>query len=593
MLLPLPVQHGDQCMESFGSAKEEVRQAADIVEVIGQFVQLRKAGQNYLGLCPFHSEKAPSFTVSPSKQMFHCFGCKKGGDVFAFWMDYHNVSFAQALRDLAERYHISLPEPNRSPGEKKRLELRESLFKLNELAADFYRRVLLDSKAGAPGKTYFQQRGLHPQTMEGFKLGYAPDRWDGLSRFLQNRHADMDHAVQAGLVIARKQGGWYDRFRGRVVFPIFTATQRIAGFGARVLDDGLPKYLNTPETPVFRKGELLYGLHAGGTAIRRSRRAVVVEGYTDVLALHQNGFPEAVATLGTALTREHVRKLKGYAEQVIVVFDSDEAGRTAALKSLPFFLAEGLECRTRILPEGEDPDSYVNQHGLERFSEQLAQAQPVFDHFIDISLSAAGDGIEARASALRDILSVLAGLEDRARMSLYVQRLADRTGVPEAVVLKELAQAGIKHARPSEARVSMEEDKLGVDEQSLLNLLVHHPEAAADLLDCDGWEVLLPHPAARAVFRAARELFSAQGRIVPNDIAERLEGENAGTLIREALVSPNIYTEDTADQAVKEFKDRIQARAVETIAEQERRGDLERANALLQRKRERLNRSLP
>jgi len=590
--LPSHMQHGDRRMESFGSAKEEVRQAADIVEVVGQFVQLRKAGQNYLGLCPFHSEKAPSFTVSPSKQMFHCFGCKKGGDVFAFWMAYHNVSFAQALRDLADRYHISLPEPTRTPGEKRRLELKESLFKLNILAVDFYCRVLSEARAGDPGKTYFRQRGIRPETISDFKLGYAPDRWDGLSRFLQNRHVDMDHAVQAGLVIARKQGGWYDRFRGRVVFPIFTATQRIAGFGARVLDDGLPKYLNTPETPVFRKGELLYGLHAGGTAIRRSRRAVVVEGYTDVLALHQCGFPEAVATLGTALTREHVRKLKGYAEEVVVVFDSDEAGRTAALKSLPFFLAEGLECRTLILPEGEDPDSYVNRYGLDRFLKQLEQALPVFDHYIDTSLSNAGDSIEAKASALRDILSALTGLEDKARLSLYVQRLADRTGIPEAVVLKELTQVGKRHGRASEIRTPLDEDKPGIDEQYLLNLLVHHPEAAADLLDCEDWEVLLPHPAARSVFRVARELLSAKGGIAPAEIAERLEGEDAGALFREVLVSPDIYPEDTVDQAVEEFKNRIQERAVETIAEQERRGDLERANALLQRKRERLNRSM-
>jgi len=579
-------------MESFGSAKEEIRQAADIVEVVGQFVQLRKAGQNYLGLCPFHSEKTPSFTVSPSKQMFHCFGCKKGGDVFAFWMAYHNVSFAQALRDLADRYHISLPEPTRTPGEKRRLELRESLFKLNELAVDFYCRVLSDSRAGDPGKAYFRQRGIHTETISDFKLGYAPDRWDALSRFLENRQVDMDHAVQAGLVIARKQGGWYDRFRGRVVFPIFTATQRIAGFGARVLDDALPKYLNTPETPIFRKGELLYGLHAGGTAIRQNRRAVVVEGYTDVLALHQSGFPEAVATLGTALTREHVRKLKGYAEEVVVVFDSDEAGRTAALKSLPFFLTEGLECRTLILPEGEDPDSYVNRYGLDRFLEQLEGAKPVFDHYIDTSLSNAGDGIEAKASALRDILSALAGLEDKARMSLYVQRLADRTGIPEAVILKELTQVAQRHGRAPEMRTPLEEDKPGLDERHLLNLLVHHPEAAGDLLNCKDWEVLLPHPAARTVFGVARELLSARGCIVPAEIAERLEGDDVGALFREILVSPNIYPEDTVDQAVEEFKNRIQERAVETIAEQERRGDLERANALLQRKRERLNRSI-
>ncbi|MCF8061047.1 MAG: DNA primase [Deltaproteobacteria bacterium] len=576
-------------MEFSDSAKEEVKLAANIVEVIGQFVQLKKAGQNYHGLCPFHSEKDPSFTVSPSKQMFHCFGCKKGGDVFAFWMDYHNVSFPQALRDLASRYQIPLPEPKRDPAEAKRLELRDILFKLNRLAADFYHQVLTDSKSGGPGRSYFGDRGIDEQTVSDFTLGFAPDRWDGLSRYLRNRNVDMEKAVGAGLVIRRKQGGWYDRFRGRVVFPIYTPTGRIAGFGARVLDDSLPKYLNTPETPVFRKGEILYGLHTAGPAIRRSRRAVVVGGYTDVLALHTQGFPQAVATLGTALTRDHIRRLKGYAEEVIVVFDSDEAGKTAALKSLPFFLAEGVTSRVLILPEGEDPDSFVRSRGLEQFTEALDGAAPMFDFFIDVSLESAGEGAEARVRALRDILRVLAGLGDRALSALYVRRLAERTAIPEATILYELKGASSKAGRASEKEREAP-SRPGIDEVYLLHLLVHYPGSVGRILE-SGWEALITHEAARSVFSAAARLVSEEREIVPADIAEALDGdEAAGTLLSEIMVSAPIIPEDAVDQAVDDFLAKIRMKSEHAMSDAARQGDLERANKLLHRKWERLSR---
>jgi DNA primase len=577
-------------MELSDSAKEEVRQAASIVEVIGQFVQLKKAGQNYHGLCPFHSEKDPSFTVSPARQRFHCFGCKKGGDVFAFWMEYHNVSFPQALRDLAERYQVPLPEPKRDAAETKRLEIRDILFKLNELAADFYHRVLTGSKAGGPGRRYLSDRDVDEQTISDFSLGFAPDRWDGLTRYLQNRRVDMEKAVGAGLVIQRKQGGWYDRFRGRVVFPIHTPTRRVAGFGGRVLDDSLPKYLNTPETPIFRKGEILYGLHAAGPAIRRSRRAVVVEGYTDVLSLHRQGFPEAVATLGTALTRDHIRRLKGYAEAVVVVFDSDEAGKTAAMKSLPFFLAEGVTSRVLILPEGEDPDSFVRSRGLDRFKEALNRAAPMFDFFIDVSLESAGEGMESRVRALREILQMLAGLEDRTLSALYVRRLAERTAVPEATILYELREASSKGSR-APARVKEAPSRPGIDEVYLLHLLVHYPASAIRILE-SGWESIMTHEAACSVFGAAERLVSEKVGIVPERLAEALAGdEAAASLLSEIMVSEPVIPEEAVEQAVDDFLAKIREKAEDAITEAARQGDLERANALLHRKWERLSRS--
>lgn len=573
-------------METLMSAKEEVRQAADIVEVIGQFVNLRKAGQNYLGLCPFHSEKTPSFTVSPARQMFHCFGCKKGGDVFAFWMDYHHVGFMQALRDLAERYSITIEEQHyQDPEKKKALALRDEVFRLNNQASAFFSSVLLESKSGGPAREYLEKRGIKEATVQEFNLGYAPNMWNGLCRYLKNRGADMDQAEKAGLIIPRKQGGWYDRFRGRVVFPIYTTNNLIAGFGARVLDDALPKYLNTPETPVFKKGETLFGLNVAGPKIRQSRRAVIVEGYTDVLALHQSGFKEAVATLGTALTRNHIRKLKGYADEIVLVFDSDDAGKNAAIKSLPHFLAEGLSSRVTILPEGEDPDTFLRRYGLGQFEKEIAQAVPLFDYYIDTSISKAGEGVETRANAVKEVLKVLTGIHDRTRTTLYVQRLAQRLNIPESVILHELGQNAGKTVQALETKTPFSK-RLGIDDAHLLNLLVHYPEAISGLFDYK-WQVLVSHDETMTVLKAAARQFREKGCVLPSEVQEFLGEEKAQSLFREAMMSSPFYREEDVEQAIEDYKVRIQERSNEKIIEAERLGDLERANLLLKLKQER------
>ncbi len=569
--------------------KEEVKRAADIVEVIGQFVQLRKAGQNYMGLCPFHSEKTPSFAVNPARRIFHCFGCKKGGDVFAFWMDYHNVTFSQALRDLAERYQVPLDEPRWTPGEKRRMELKDVLFGVNGTAADFYRRILTGSKAGEPGRKYLETRGIDRETASSFLLGYAPDRWDALSRHLQKQGLDMDTAVRAGLVIPRRSGGWYDRFRGRLIFPILTVTNRVAGFGGRILAEreNQPKYLNTPETPVFQKGEILYGLSTAGPAMRKRGRAVVVEGYTDVLALHGHGFREAAATLGTALTRSHIRTLKGYASEVVVVFDPDEAGRRAALKSLPFFLQEGVPARVLVLPGGEDPDGFVKRSGLEAFRELVDSAEPMLDYFVDSTLAEAGDGPEDRAGAVNRISAVLSGLDDAALKALYIKRISERTGLPEAVLASRLrVPAGPRGSGTRASGGASPAAGLRVNERNLLDILLHYPESAPLLLECE-CEVLLAHPAARAVFRAAREHFSAEGRLSAEGIARRMQGENSLALVRELTVSEPFCPREAVESTVDELKTAIMDRLSERISEAVRQGDMEKANRLLRLKAER------
>ena len=572
-------------METYESAKEEIKRAADIVELIGRYVQLKKAGLNHIGLCPFHSEKAPSFTVSQSKQMFHCFGCKKGGDVFKFWMEYHKVAFPQALRDLAERYHIALPEKKITPAQKRQIELKDLLIKLNEAAAEFYHQILLNSDKGRPGRDYFRKRSLDGDTARAFKLGYAPDEWDGLVGYLKNRNMDLEKAAEAGLIIPKKNGGFYDRFRGRVIFPINNIRGQVTGFGGRVLDDSLPKYLNSPETPVFYKGELLYGLHSAYEDIRTNERAVIVEGYTDVLALRKHGLKESVATLGTALTKGHIRRLKGYAKEAIVVFDSDSAGKTAALKSMPLFMNEGLSSKVMVLPEGEDPDSFVNKRGLDTFLEHLDKSLPMFDFYIDLKSEKMGNGIEGQINLLEEIIPVLKKLDNESQQLLYVSRLTERTGISESVILAEMKKQrasgpGTYDIKSIRNRLSGNKAKRG-DDIPLLNLLVHSPDMAIRLINSD-CRILLSDPVVIEIFNFVQKTYPGGGDIENKRIQKELENEEARERFREAMLSSPIYPGDAVELAVKEFEMRInKIKRTKHINKARKKGDIEVLNQLL------------
>jgi DNA primase len=543
------------------SAKEEIKRAADIVQVIGQYVQLKKSGKNFMGLCPFHAEKAPSFTVSPDRQMFHCFGCKKGGDVFDFWMAYHGMTFPEAIKDLAERYGITITETFSSGEEKKKTRIREALFQTNASAADYFQEALHRSGEGNPAVRYLQKRAISDEIIREFRLGYAPEAWDGLTLYLKHRRIDINFAVQAGLIIPKKGGGYYDRFRGRLIFPIFNLRGQVIGFGGRVLNDALPKYLNTPETPIFHKGMIPYGLHASYQAIRQKGAVVIVEGYMDLLALRQHGLQEVVATLGTALTHDHIRKVKGYAEEAIVVFDADEAGRTAALRSLPLFLNEGLRARAVVLPDGHDPDSFVNNEGLPAFLALLEKAVPIFDFFLEDKLAQATGDIEKKVAVLKEVLPALAQLRNRAQRSLYASRVAERTGIKEAVVLAELKAVG--QGRPQEAirkdlaqAAAASQARQAIGERQLLNLLLHHPAAVAELQDTD-CTLLLSDGATLQIVQRIFKTYRQEGWFSPEGLEQDLEGETVRIRFREALVADTIYSDEEVIQAVREIEMKV------------------------------------
>ncbi|AFQ45790.1 DNA primase [Desulfosporosinus meridiei] len=362
---------------------EEVRLRTDIVEIISEYVSLQRKGKTYLGLCPFHTEKTPSFTVTPEKQMFYCFGCNVGGNVFSFLMKRENWSFMECVQNLASRYGVALPEKELSPREREANRRRQRFEEIHELATSYFHELLLNAPEGEVGRLYFSKRGVDPDTMKSFRLGYAPDRWDGLLTFMKERGVQPNELVENGLAIERgtqgKGAGYYDRFRNRVLFSILDRRNHSIGFGGRVLDDSLPKYLNSPESEFFNKGHQLYGIHRAHQGIREKGYALLVEGYMDVIALQNAGYPNAVASLGTALTRDQAKLLRRYTQHVILLYDSDEAGIQAALRGGEILRDAGIRLDVATLRGAKDPDEFLKRYGAEDFGKVLGQVLNYFE----------------------------------------------------------------------------------------------------------------------------------------------------------------------------------------------------------------------
>lgn len=347
---------------------EQVRNANDITEIIGEHVHLKRRGQNFLGLCPFHAEKTPSFSVSPDKQMYYCFGCHASGTVFNFVMETAKVSFPEAVRALAMRANIPLPAAMAdSPAVQAKRKEMELLYRVNKWASEYFYRQLLQSSEAEGARNYLVRRGLSADLVEKMRIGYAPAGWTNLVTAAERGKVPIDALVKLGLIAPRQQEGYYDRFRARLMIPITDTRGRTVAFGGRVLDDSLPKYLNSPESMLFDKGRLLFGLHYASPFIRKAGRAVLVEGYMDCLSAWQFGIGHVVASLGTALTVEQARLLKRYTSQVILCYDADGSGLQAALRGLDILIRAGLQVRVAALPNGLDPDDCLRQYGADYF----------------------------------------------------------------------------------------------------------------------------------------------------------------------------------------------------------------------------------
>lgn len=420
----------------------EIRTAADIVEVVSGSVLLKKSGKNYLGLCPFHAEKTPSFTVSPGKQIFHCFGCGEGGNVFSFVMKQEGMTFPEAARSLAQRYNVIIPDRPMSPGEKRRLDEKEQLVAVNQSAMTYFRKVLRDDSAGRKAREYLDERGLDPATIESFAIGFAPEGWDNALHYLVRKRFPPELVEKSGLIVSRKnRSGHYDRFRNRIIFPILDTANRVLGFGGRVMDDSLPKYLNSPETPVYNKSRTLYGLNLAKSHCREIGSAIIVEGYFDVIALHQHGIRHAVATLGTAMTAEHVRLLKGCIGEkgrVLLVYDSDEAGIKAARRSIEVFDKEFVSAQVLVLESGYDPDTYIFEFGAEAFQRATDGALDIIPFLLHSAIGRHGLSVEGKVKIVAELIEALGSVSDVVARSLYAKMVSEQLGVDEAILLEKL-----------------------------------------------------------------------------------------------------------------------------------------------------------
>lgn len=462
---------------------EEIREHSDIVELISEYVPLKKQGKNYAGLCPFHEEKKPSFSVSPQRQIFHCFGCGAGGNIFKFLMEYQKMSFLDAVRFLAERANITLPARERSGGDRSEY---EPLYGANHLAAAHYYQQLQENVDAEKARRYLEERGFSDHIVELFRLGYAPPGWDGLINRARRRGISPEILSRAGLVLKREYGeGYYDRFRDRLIFPITNLSGKFIGFGGRVLEDtDEVKYINSPETPIYQKGKVLYGLQQASASIRQTGRAVIVEGYTDLLSLVQAGVENVVASLGTALTHQQARLLSRYAKEAIVLYDADTAGMAAAERGADTLLGAGLSVRVLSLPSGMDPDQAVRQKGPEYIIAELDRAETFLDFkFRHLLQRHDNTSISARAEVIEALGRSIAMVSDPIKRGLYIGEIAERLRVAEELVALSVDRAAPRPRGKRKAEVTVGEMVKGdaeLLEREILALLLQNPLTIQD-----------------------------------------------------------------------------------------------------------------
>lgn len=458
---------------------DKVRDANNIVDVISQYTEFKRMGHNIMARCPFpdHIEKTPSFSVSEDKQVYHCFGCKKSGNIFNFLTTYNGMSFGESVEFLAKKAGIPLPETEFRP----RQELdKNPLFKLNLRAGSFYKKVFQTLPDTHVVKKYLKDRGLRPETLETFKIGYAPAEWSELSNQLESVKAPMNEAEKLGLVKKRQnKTGYFDIFRDRIMFPILSATGEVIGFGGRIVQEGQPKYLNSSDSPLFRKGKTLYGIFETAKFIRTEDQVLVVEGYMDLLALYQAGIRNVVATLGTALTADHAKLLKRYTSNVVTLFDGDQAGQDAQERSLSVLLAEGLLPRGVTLPDELDPDEYIQERGIDSFREQIKNAQDLFLLVFAKMMKDYKPTPTEQEKRMHLIAPILSIVRSESLRDLYLNEVANQMGVAPQWILKNL----VKSRDQTQSKIVPVESKNAEKEDISLIEILNPPKEELILLN--------------------------------------------------------------------------------------------------------------
>ncbi len=501
---------------------QQITSRIDIIDVVGEFVKLKKRGTNYIGNCPFHNEKSPSFTVSPAKEIYKCFGCGKSGNTITFLMEHEKYSYVEALRWLAARYNIEIEETETSPAQKIAQQTADSLYAINHFAMDFFTKQYWDTEAGETiAQSYMQHRGFLRPIVEKFKIGYNPSERDSLAKALIQNQFNPELFARTGLVVER-DGGWQDNYRDRIIFPIHNTTGKIIGFGARQIakNDRSPKYINTPENEIYIKSRILYGSYFARTAIDKANECLLVEGYTDVVSLHQAGIENVVASGGTSLTIDQLRLVKKYTQNLTIIYDGDAAGVKAALRGLDMALEEGLNVQLVLIPDNEDPDSYVNKVGPDAFRAFVQSAKKDFILFqLEVQLKEVGNDLNKKNSLVNQMAETLSKInkaEDFTKLQEYVRKCADILRIDET----GLTQLVNKFKRD---KIVKDEKKMAYDEAAILM-----PSFQQETQDIDNIDLVLDKDLLheknliRLLIEFGNEIL-ADGKLVSTWIAEELE----------------------------------------------------------------------
>ncbi|MHB1125764.1 MAG: DNA primase [Bacillota bacterium] len=539
----------------------EIRQRVDIVQFISEYVLLKRQGRNYTGLCPFHQEKTPSFSVNHDKQMFYCFGCKTGGNVYTFLMKSENLTFAEAVRHLAERTGMEVPGEDWSTVDQEVIRRQQRLQEINQLAAKYFHYSLTKRANGKAARHYLEKRAVDQQLIQRFMLGFAPPGWDNVLKFLASRGYGAHEVVSAGLALAReKEDGYYDRFRNRIMFPIYDNREKLIGFGGRVLDDTIPKYLNSPETTLFHKKNVLYGLNFSIPEIRRQEKAIIVEGYMDVLAAHQHGVTNVVASLGTALTREQAMLIRRYTQEVVIAYDADVAGNEATVRGLEILQQTGFRVKVIALPPGLDPDDYLRRDGAEAFRHMVEkQSLTLIEYKLRQAMTSSDSRTsEGKADIVSAVLNDLSRIVNEVEKQEYVRLISGRLGVSEEAIYIELRKhttkmhkSGTTKDKTGEIRYNSKQVQFSQypahwkAERTLACLMLRKPDLCRQLeaeIDMESFE----DSASREVILALKAAGQTTHSVEPATVIDFLENEEAVQLVTQGFLSdPAMLEEET------------------------------------------------
>lgn len=526
---------------------EEIKNRANIVEVVSEYIALKKTGRNFVGLCPFHKEKTPSFTVNPEKQIFYCFGCGQGGNAITFVMRLNDMTFPEAVRQLAGKMGIAIPVKKMTVTEKREFSEKEKIIRINLLASEYFSKNFTSNR-GKEVRDYITKRGLNGDVLREFGIGYSLDGWRHLKDYFEEKKVPLRLVERAGLIISKDKENFYDRFRGRLIFPIVDLNGGVVAFGGRTLADEDPKYLNSPESPVYTKGKTLYGLYNTKNDIRKKDYAIIVEGYFDLLSLWSKGVTNVIATLGTALTRNQIELIRRFTRNIVIIFDPDEGGRSAVERSLQLFLEEKMNAKVAVLPDNCDPADFVMKYGRDAVEDIIMNSSSMVDYYID-SIVEDRETLEEKMDSIRDSVSFIAGINDPIQRNLFIKRVSEKFGIEQRLLKTEIGKAFERSKKLPKSQQASKKEIKKVDhiELGLIHMIFEYPEKTAIVIR----ENIIDYFTSTDLKKLGKSLMESfeDGKEKSfSDIADDLEDGDVKDSLLKLMVGEPTFDDDVIDR---------------------------------------------